>query len=58
LLWEGHILFYNIFSKVIQTGNTYVFYPDTPKEFLNNHWFDDKMETFVALDNNNEIVGT
>ena len=49
---------WNIFSTVIKTGDTYVFDPATPKESLSNYWFADQMETFVALDDNEEIIGT
>ena len=30
---------WNIFSEVIKTGDTYVFYPNTPKTELDKHWF-------------------
>ncbi|CAL2103021.1 GNAT family N-acetyltransferase [Tenacibaculum sp. 190130A14a] len=38
---------WNIFSRVIQTGDTYVFNPNTPKRDLAKHWFANYMETFV-----------
>lgn len=50
-IWE-------IFRKVIATGDTYVFDPDTPKESLEKHWFADYMNTFVAEDENGTILGT
>lgn len=50
-IWE-------IFSRVIQTGDTYVFDPSTPKEALDQLWFADYMDTFVATDNNDTVLGT
>lgn len=49
---------WNIFYNVIQTGDTYVFDPNTPKEDLHKHWFADYMDTFVAVDNDGTILGT
>ena len=49
-IWE-------IFTAVIQTGDTYVFAPDTPKEDLDKYWFAANMETYV-LEENGEILGT
>ncbi len=49
-IWE-------IFKKIISTGDTYVFDPNTPKETLSNHWFAGYMDTFVA-EENDTIVGT
>ena len=48
---------WEIFSKVIQTGDTYVFSPNTPKEKLHKHWFASHMQTYV-LEENGEILGT
>ena len=48
---------WDIFHKVIKTGDTYVFEPDTPKSDLEKHWFSEYMTTFVAEDNN-QILGT
>lgn len=50
-IWE-------IFSRVIQTGDTYVFDPNSPKESLHNYWFADNMDTFVAVNEKDEILGT
>jgi L-amino acid N-acyltransferase YncA len=50
-IWE-------IFTKVISTGDTYVFDPLTPKETLHKNWFADYMDTFVATNENDEILGT
>ena len=48
---------WEIFSKVIATGDTYVFNPNTPKSDLQKHWFADYMETYV-IEENGEILGT
>ena len=48
---------WDIFKNVISTGDTYVFYPDTPKDSLAKNWFADYMDTFVAVEND-EILGT
>jgi len=50
-IWE-------IFSAVIKTGDTYVFDPTTPKSSLQNYWFSDYMDTFVAVNDLGEILGT
>ena len=50
-IWE-------IFSAVIKTGDTYVFDPTTPKSSLRNYWFAEYMDTFVAVDEQGEILGT
>ncbi|HYF32520.1 MAG TPA: GNAT family N-acetyltransferase [Chitinophagaceae bacterium] len=49
---------WNIFSTVIKTGDTYVFDPNTPKEALDKYWFADYMDTFVAVDDNGNVLGT
>ena len=49
---------WDIFSKVIKTGDTYVFDPNSPKEILHKIWFADYMDTFVAVKENDEILGT
>jgi len=48
---------WEIFSKVIETGDTYVFNPNTPKSALKKHWFADYMKTYV-IEENGEILGT
>jgi len=48
---------WEIFSKVIKSGDTYVFSPDTLKGDLKKHWFADYMETYVVEDNG-LILGT
>jgi len=48
---------WEIFSKVIETGDTYIFNPDTPKKDLKKHWFADYMETYV-IEKNGQILGT
>jgi GNAT superfamily N-acetyltransferase len=49
---------WDIFRHVIQTGDTYVFDPNTPREDLHQHWFADYMDTFVAVDEDDNILGT
>lgn len=48
---------WEIFRKVISTGDTYVFDPATPKDNLHPYWFADYMDTFVAVDDA-KIAGT
>ncbi len=49
---------WDIFTNVISTGDTYVFDSNTPKDTLHKNWFADYMDTFVAVDDNDEILGT
>jgi L-amino acid N-acyltransferase YncA len=49
-IWE-------IFQLVIQTGDTYVFNPDTPKTDLTKHWFATYMHTYVVEDHD-RVCGT
>ena len=49
---------WEIFREVISTGDTYVFDPGTPKEDLLKHWFAGYMDTFVAVDEAENITGT
>jgi GNAT superfamily N-acetyltransferase len=49
---------WEIFSRVIQSGDTYVFDPNTPKSELPKLWFAETMDTFVATDDDETIVGT
>jgi len=49
---------WEIFTNVISTGDTYVFDPKTPKESLHKNWVADYMDTFVAVDDNEIILGT
>ncbi len=48
---------WEIFTKVIKTGDTYVFSPNTPKKDLKKHWFAEYMETYV-IEENGQILGT
>jgi L-amino acid N-acyltransferase YncA len=48
---------WEIFTAVIQTGDTYVFEADTAKEDLDKHWFSPYMDTYV-LEEDGEILGT
>lgn len=56
-LTEDYDAVWNIFSKVIQGGDTYVFSPETNKEELAKHWFAPYMKTFVA-EEDGKILGT
>lgn len=49
---------WDIFKEVIKTGDTYVFDPKTPKEDLHKNWFATYMDTFVAVDENQAVLGT
>lgn len=49
-IWE-------IFSRVIASGDTYVIHPETPKSALAKHWFADYMFTYVAVEDG-VICGT
>ena len=48
---------WDIFSRVIKTGDTYVFSPNTKKEDLPKLWFAPAMTTYVA-EEDGRIVGT
>ncbi len=48
---------WKIFSQVVQSGDTYVFDPQTPEDDLNEYWFGSNMDTFV-LEAGSEILGT
>jgi len=48
---------WEIFSLVIQSGDTYVFDPHTPKGELEKLWFADHMHTYV-LEDKGQILGT
>ncbi|MCC9166392.1 GNAT family N-acetyltransferase [Pontibacter harenae] len=49
---------WDIFFQVIKTGDTYVFDPNTSKEALDKYWLADYMDTFVAVDDNDLVIGT
>ena len=49
---------WTIFKAVISTGDSYVFDPDTAKESLDKYWFADYMNTFVAVEEDGEVLGT
>ena len=55
---KDHDSIWKIFSKVITTGDTYVYDPHTPKESLAKLWLADSMDTFVAVDDDGSIIGT
>ena len=48
---------WSIFQAVIQTGDTYVYPPDTPKEALAKLWLAQTMHTYVAQVKD-QILGT
>lgn len=48
---------WKIFSKVIETGDTYVYDPTTPKSELSKLWFAPTMQTFV-YEEQGKILGT
>lgn len=55
---EDYDAIWEIFSEVIQPGDTYIFAEGTPKSDLHKLWFADYMHTYVAEGGNGEIVGT
>jgi ribosomal protein S18 acetylase RimI-like enzyme len=48
---------WEIIKAVISGGDTYIFYPGTPKEKMLDYWFAEDKTTYVAL-SENKIVGT
>lgn len=48
---------WDIFEKVIESGDTYVYDPETPKEDLAKHWFAPGMRIFVS-EEEGKIAGT
>jgi ribosomal protein S18 acetylase RimI-like enzyme len=48
---------WEIIKAVISGGDTYVFYPNTPKEKMLAYWFAADKKTYVALVEN-KVVGT
>jgi hypothetical protein len=46
-----------IFKAVIQSGDTYVFLPDTPRPDLDKYWLAAYMRTYVA-EVKGDVVGT
>lgn len=49
---------WEIFGNVIQTGDTYVFDPETPIEDLQKHWFAPNMHTYVVENPDRKLLGT
>ena len=49
---------WQILKPVFRAGETYAFSPDITEEEAHNAWIDVPAETFVAVDENNTIVGT
>lgn len=54
---EDYDKIWDIFHQVIQTRDTYVFDPHTPKENLSIHWFAPYMHTYV-FEMNSDILGS
>jgi len=54
---EDYDQVWDIFYTVIQTGDTYVFHPNTLKEELQKHWFASYMDTYV-YEVNGRVMGT
>ena len=54
---SDHDSVWQIISKVISTGDTYVFAPDSSKEKMLSYWFSEDKRTYVAEDNET-ILGT
>ncbi len=48
---------WSIFSAVVQTGDTYVYPPETTMTEMKTYWFADAMTTFVIEEDGN-ILGT
>lgn len=48
---------WKIIESVISTGDTYIFYPNSPQEKMLAYWFSNEKKTYVAL-SENKIVGT
>ncbi|MBN3583451.1 GNAT family N-acetyltransferase [Algoriphagus aestuarii] len=49
---------WDIFSKVIQSSDTYVFEPSTPKQKLKEYWFAAYMDSFVVVDESDQTLAT
>lgn len=49
---------WEIFSNVVKSGDTYAYDPATKKESLQQLWFGDNMDTFVVVDEHDNVIGT
>lgn len=49
---------WSIIKTVFQEGNTYAYPPDISEEDAHKAWIDSPQETFVAVDKENNILGT
>jgi ribosomal protein S18 acetylase RimI-like enzyme len=49
---------WQIIEPVFRAGETYAFSPDITEEETHRYWVEIPAQTFVALDEKNEIVGT
>ena len=54
---ENREAIWSIFEAVIQTGDTYVFLPNTPHSDLDQYWLAPHMRTYVA-EVEGDVVGT
>ncbi|RKZ59040.1 MAG: GNAT family N-acetyltransferase [Candidatus Parabeggiatoa sp. nov. 2] len=52
------IIVWAIIEKVFRSGETYPFSPDITENDAHKVWIEVPTATFVAIDSNNEIVGT
>ena len=50
-IWE-------IFRRVVEKGDTYVYAPDTDRDRARQIWMADEVQTYVALRAGEEVVGT
>ena len=49
---------WQIIEPVFRAGETYAFSPDITEEEARNVWVEKPSATFVAVDENNEVIGT
>jgi predicted N-acetyltransferase YhbS len=49
---------WKIIEPVFRAGDTYAFSPDITEEEARNVWVETPSATFVAVDENNEVIGT
>jgi len=49
---------WSIFHAVVSRGDTYVFDPRTPRDEAMAHWFRPDTHTYVAEDQDGQVVGT
>jgi RimJ/RimL family protein N-acetyltransferase len=49
---------WQVIQPVFRTGETYAFSPDITEEEAHRYWIEIPVQTFVAVDENDEIIGT